>query len=231
MPVLHFSRDPDELAQDLRHLGDFPGRPHVRIGDGLDQRHAQAVGLVDTAVPAVAHLPAGILLEAKLADADPAVLVGDPAVRAQDGRSLEAGGDAAVEVLLPGDVELAHDIAAEEQGHFEGDVERLLVELEGRRIVHLVGADVLGVELVNDLFVGLEFHEGGAVVLAELGEGRAHMAQHLRVVSLVVLAGRAAAEQLLTGVELLVDLEAGLEPQPGIVFFPELPVIEDPGHG
>ena len=92
-----------------------------------------------------------------------------------------------------------------------------LVHLERRRVVHLVGADRLPVDPVDDLLLGLELHEGGAVVLAELGEGRPHVAEDLGVVLVAVAAGRAAAEELLLGQELLVDLEAGAEADLGVI--------------
>ncbi len=193
------------------------GRAHVGAGHGLDERHAQAVGQVDAAVADVADLAAGVLLEAELDDGDAAVLVRDPAVDADDGRALEAGRDAAVEVLLAGDVELVDEGEVVEHGHAEGDVEGLVVHHERRRVVHLVGADRLPVDPVDDLLLGLELHEGRAVVLAELGQGRPHVAEDLGVVLVAVAAGRAAAEELLFGQELLVDLEAGAEADLGVI--------------
>jgi hypothetical protein len=65
--------------------------------------------------------------------------------------------------------------------------------------------------------LGLELHEGRAVVLAELGQGRAHVAEDLGVVLAAVAAGRAAAEELLFGQDLLVDLEARAEPDRFVV--------------
>ncbi|MCK7518234.1 MAG: hypothetical protein MZV64_11195 [Ignavibacteriales bacterium] len=131
----------------------------------------------------VADLAAGVLLEAELDDRDAAVLVRDGAVDAEDGRALEAGRDAAVEVLLAGDVDLVDEVEAVEQGDAEGPVEGLLVDHERRRVVHLVGADRLPVDPVDDLLAGLELHQGRAVVLAELGQGRPHVAEDLGVVA------------------------------------------------
>ncbi len=65
-------------------------------------------------------------------------------------------------------------------------------------------------------FAGLELHQGGAVVLAQLAQGGPHVAQHLRLHLVVVLAGGAAAEQLAPGQELLVDLQAHHEAQFGV---------------
>ena len=61
---------------------------------------------------------------------------------------------------------------------------------------------------VDDVLPGLELHQRGAVVLAELREGGPHVAQHLAVVRGGVVARRAAAEHLRFGEQLLVDLEA-----------------------
>ncbi len=108
-------------------------------------------------------------------------------------------------------------LQAVEHGDAEGDVEGLLVDHERRRVVHLVGADRLPVDAVDDLLLGLELHQGRAVVLAQLGQGRPHVAEDLGVVLLAVAAGRAAAEELLLGQELLVDLEAGAEADLGVV--------------
>jgi hypothetical protein len=56
----------------------------------------------------VAHFAAGILLKAELNDADEAVFVGNGAIDASDRRSLESGGNAAVEILLSGDMQLIY---------------------------------------------------------------------------------------------------------------------------
>ncbi|MBP1770479.1 MAG: hypothetical protein H6P96_1097 [Candidatus Aminicenantes bacterium] len=166
----HVTGAADEPAQDLGHLGDLLRRPHVGTGDGLDEGHAQAVGQVGPAVADIADLAAGVLLESELDDRDSTVVVGDGSVDAEDGRALEAGRDAAVEVLLAGDVDLVDEVEAVEQGDAEGPVEGLLVDHERRGVVHLVGADRLPVDPVDDLLAGLELHQGRAVVLAELGQ-------------------------------------------------------------
>jgi hypothetical protein len=62
------ARAPDEPAADLGHFGHLVGRAHVGTGDGLDERHAQAVGDVGPQVADVADLAAGVLLEAELDD-------------------------------------------------------------------------------------------------------------------------------------------------------------------
>ena len=86
-----------------------------------------------------------------------------------------------------------------------------------RRVVHLVGADGLPLDAVDDFLPGLELHQGRAVVFAQLGQGRPHVAQDLGVVGRAVMAGRAAAEELPLGQELLVDFQAGLEADGGVV--------------
>ena len=216
-PGPHPPRAPDETPEDLGDVGDLLRRPHVRAGDRLDERHAQPVREVNAAVADVADLAAGVLLEAELDDPDVPSLVGDLPVDADDRRPLEPRRDAPVEVLLAGDVQLVDHLAVVEQADLEGDVQRLLVDHEGRRVVHLVGADGLPFDPVDDLFFGLELHEGRAVVLPELGQGRPHVAEDLGVELRAIAAGRAAAEQLLGRQELLMDLEAGLEPDGRVV--------------
>ena len=87
----------------------------------------------------------------------------------------------------------------------------MLVDHERRRVVHLVGADRLPVDPVDDLLLRFELHEGRAIVFAELGQRRPHVAEDLGVVFIAVASGRTAAEKLLFGQDLLVDLEAGAE--------------------
>ena len=61
---------------------------------------------------------------------------------------------------------------------------------------------------IDDVLPGLELHQGGAVVLAQLGEGGAHVPQHGSVVGLGEEPRRTLAEHLLLGQQLLVYLEA-----------------------
>ena len=79
----------------------------------------------------------------------------------------------------------------------------VLVDEEGRRVVHLVGADVQMVEEIDDLLLGLELHQRGAVVLAQFAERGPHVAEHFTVVALGIEAGGAAAKELVFGEELL----------------------------
>jgi len=187
-------------------------------------------------VPAVADLAAGILFDADLPDAHRAVAEGHLAVGADDGGTLEAGGDAAVQVLLAGDVHFADDVAAQQHRHQQAAVQGQVVHLEGRGVVHLVGADRLAVQQVDDLLARLELHQRGAVVLAHLRERRAHVAQDLGVVVVaVVAAGGAAAEQLAHGQQLLVDLQPAAEAQGGVVVVrqcaPGRERLQEPGIG
>ena len=85
----------------------------------------------------------------------------------------------------------------------------VLVHQERRRIVHLVGADVEMVQEIDDLLLGLELHQRGAVVLAQFAERGPHVAQHFAVVGLGVEAGGAAAEELMFGEELLMHFQSG----------------------
>ena len=200
-----------DAADEEDRLLDLVGRAQVGPGDGLDERHPEAVGPPDDAVPAVAHLAAGVLLDRHLRDGERPAAERDLPVHADDGGPLEAGRDRAVEVLLPRDVDLVDDVAAEHEALLDGDVDRLLVHEERGRVVHLVGADVLHVEEVDDVLLRLELHQRGAVVLAELREGRPHVPEDRPVVGLGVEPRRAAAEELRRGQELLVDLQSADE--------------------
>ena len=134
-------------------------------------------------------------------------LKGSHAVDADDGRPLEARGNRPVEVLLSGDVDLVDDVHIHRQAQLDGHVDGLLVHQKRRRVVHLVGADVLRVQEVDDLLLRLELHQSRAVVLAQLREGRTHVSQHFAVVRLGVEPRGTATEQLLPGQELLVHLQ------------------------
>jgi len=96
-----------------------------------------------------------------------------------------------------------------ERTHFNGHIERDLVDQERRGVIHLVGADVEMVEEIDDLLLGFELHQRGAVVLAEFAEGGAHVAEDFAVVGLGVEAGGAAAEELVFGEELLMHFQSG----------------------
>ncbi len=165
----------------------------------------------------IAHLAAGVLLEAELDDADGTILVGNRPVDADNGGALETGGNGAIEVLLASDVQLVDHDAVVEHGDAEGDVKGLFIELEGRGIVHLISADGLAVDLVDDLFFRLEFHQRGPVVLAQLRKRRPHVAENLRVIIRAIAACGTAAEELLGGQELLMDFETGFEADSGVI--------------
>ena len=164
-------------------VADFLRRDQLGPRDGFRQRHPQAVGAPDDAVAPVLHLAAGVLFERDVGDRELAALEGKAAVEAHDGRALEAGGNAAVQILFAGDVDLVDDVHAHREADFDGHVQRRLVHEERRRVVHLVGADVQVVQEIDDLLLRLELHQRGAVVLAQFAERRPHVAQHLAVVA------------------------------------------------
>ena len=114
-----------DAADEQDRLLDLVGRAQVRAGHGLDQRHAQPVGAPDDQVARSRDLAAGVLLDADLGDRELAAAERQPAVDADDGGALEAGGDGAVQVLLAGDVHLVDDVAAQHQALLDGHVERL----------------------------------------------------------------------------------------------------------
>ncbi len=214
----HVPRAAAHAADEQDRLGHLVRRAQVGAGHRLDQRHAEAVRAPHDEVTAVRHLAARILFDAHLEDGQLAPAERQAAVDADNGGALEPGGDRAVEVLLPRDVDFVDDVAAEHQALLDGDVHRVLVDEEGRRVIHLVRADVLLVQQVDDVLPGLELHQRRAVVLAELGQRRAHVAQHLAVVRVGVAARRAMAEHLALGEQLLVDFEAGDEADFGVEF-------------
>ena len=130
----------------------------------------------------------------------------------------------------------ADHVEVQQDGNGDGAVEGRIVNFEGRRVVHFVGADGFLVQEIGDVLFGLEFHQGGAVVFAHFGQGGAHVAQDFRVVMvLVVLPGRTAAEELAVRQQLLVHLEAASETQLGVVFgrqgTEQGPGLQQPGVG
>ena len=66
----------------------------------------------------VADLSAGILFYTQLTDVDGAVAKRDVAVGPDDGRALESRGNAAVQVLLAGDVDLADELSGKRTRHY-----------------------------------------------------------------------------------------------------------------
>ena len=118
-------------------------------------------------------------------------------------------GIAAVEVLFPRDMHLVDDVHVHRQADFDGHVHGRLVDQERRRVVHLVGADVLMIEEIDDLLLRFEFHQRGAVVFAQFAERGPHVAEHFAVVAFGIEAGGAAAKELVFGEELLVHFESG----------------------
>jgi hypothetical protein len=196
----HLSRGPRNRSQQPATGLQLPRREQVGLGDHLGERHPQPVGLERDAVADVGHLAAGVLLQRELADAQLAVhaqLRHPERHRAREphhGRALKAGGDRAVEVLLAHHVQLGHQVQVAELRDLDGTAHRLLV-----------GAHRAPLQAVHDLLLRLELHERGAVVLTQLAQGGAHVAQHLGVVAGDAPARGAAAEQLGGGAELLVD--------------------------
>jgi len=78
----------------------------------------------------VGDLAAGVLLDAQLDDAHLFPAQWDLALDAQDAGALEAGG-MLPSSMLARDVELADDVAAQQQRRLHGDLQRLAVEQEG----------------------------------------------------------------------------------------------------
>ena len=106
----HQTRGAAKEADVFARLLQLVGVLAVGIGDGLDQRHTEAVGLVDAAVADVADFAAGVFLNAQLDEADVLLRQLQQAFHAHDGGALEARRDGAVEVLLAGNMHLAHNV-------------------------------------------------------------------------------------------------------------------------
>ena len=70
---------------------------------------------------------------------------------------------------------------AEQKADLHADRQGLAVQFEGGRIVDIVGADAFLVQPVDDLLARLEFHQGRAVELPELGKRGSEMAEDLGV--------------------------------------------------
>ena len=69
-----------------------------------------------------------------------------PAVDAHDRRALKASWNRAIQILLTRDVDLVDDVHVHHQTQLDGYIDRLLIDQERRRIVHLVRADILMVQ-------------------------------------------------------------------------------------
>ena len=65
---------------------------------------------------------------------------GGPPVHTNDSGSLESGRDGAVEILLSRDVYFIDDVAVKEHRNLEGNIERLLIQVEWGSVVHFVSA-------------------------------------------------------------------------------------------
>jgi len=201
---------------------DFFRRRELRSSDGFNEGHSQSIGTPDRQVSPVLDFAAAVLLDAHLNDRQLATAEGQAAIDSDDGRTLKAGGNRAIQVLLAGDVDLVHDIAAQHQTLLDGDVHGPPVDHEGGCVIHLVGADVALVEEIDDVLLRLELHQGRTVVLPQLGERGTHMPQHDAVVELCVESRGTPAEHLLFGEELLVNLQPDSQPY--------LLVIDRPFH-
>jgi len=91
-------------------FGSFPGSEHIRIGDRFDERHTESVGIVDPLMTMVRNFAAAIFLHAELDHADSFIGDWKAAFDAQNAGTLKAGGNAAVQILLAGDVHLPHNV-------------------------------------------------------------------------------------------------------------------------
>ena len=197
----HATRATVQEADVVTGLFHLIGVHHLGISHCLDERHAQTVGAIDTRVADVGNLAAGVFLHAELDEAHFLVLQLDFSIDTQNGGTLETRRDGTVEVLFTGDVHFAHDLELGGEGYFECILQRLGVDGERRGVVHLVGTGGAVCDAIDNVLASLELHEGRSVILAHLGESRAHVAQQFGIVLVGFLedAGGAAAEELLFG--------------------------------
>ena len=219
----HLPRSPSELGQNMGSCLELLRSQELGLRHHLREWHAQAVSAKGDAVTDVRDLPTGVLLEGQLADGKLPVhaqfrnLKGDRSGEPHHGRPLEPGGDGTIQILLPHHVELRDQIQVAELRHLDGNPYSLSIDLERRSVVHLIRADRATLEEVYNLLVSLELHESCAVVLTQLAQGGPHMPKNLRIHLRHPSPRRAAAEELRSGVELLVDLQAGHEPEDTVV--------------
>ena len=156
---------------------------------------------------------------AHLRDAELSIQKREAPVDADDCGSLKARRDRTVEVLLARDVDLIDDVATQHEALLDGDVDGLWIDQKGRGVIDFVGADIRCVEEIHDVLARLEFHQGGSVIFSELGQSGPHMAQNRTVVVVRVEPRRALAKHFLVGEKLLMDLEADLQPDLGVIDF------------
>ena len=72
-------------------------------------------------------------------------------------------------------------------------------------------------EEIDDVLACFELHQCRAVVLAEFRQGRPHVTEDRTVVIVGVESGRALAKHLFVGEQLLVNLEADLQSDLGVI--------------
>ena len=105
-------------------------------------------------------------------------------------------------------MQLSDDAGVKQERDLHGDGKRLAVQRERRRVVDIVCAGGFAFDSVDDVLLRLELHQRRAIVLTQLTERRAHVANELGIelVASLVSARWAAAEQLLLCAQLLMDL-------------------------
>jgi len=115
----------------------------------------------------------------------------------------------------------------------DGDIDGFLVDEERGGVVHFIGTGAVPIKAIDDIFFGFEFHERGAVIFAEFGEGGSHVAQDFSIVSFVGEPDGTAAEEFVSGIELLVDFEAAFETQrfeEAVIFDRERVILHNGGQ-
>ena len=152
-------------------------------------------------MPNVGNFPARIFLKAQLYQPDFFVFQLYFAFNTNDSSTLKAGRDAAVEVLLPGDVHLANDILFRQQRNLNGNIQRFPVKRKRRCIIHLISTGGYIFYPVNNLLFGFKFHECSSVIFTQFAECWPHVPDQFGIViiAFVINTGGAITKQFFLG--------------------------------
>ena len=207
------SRRAKQHADPLGGLAGLFRAPDVGVGADLHQRDSQAVEAV--AHPGVGLLDAlgALLFEHHVLDADRPLGGLDGAVGRDEHRALEASGVGAVDDDLPHDVGLVDRVHVQQGGDLEGRLHGLAVD-PPRGLVVLLDQAGRAVGKILKLPLDAALLEGGGVDLPQLRLGGVEIpGEATRRLLGLAQVRRTRTEQLGLGVELLVDLQAGHQPQ------------------
>ncbi|KAF5032619.1 hypothetical protein DSECCO2_615360 [anaerobic digester metagenome] len=158
----------------------------------------------------IADFAAAVFFDAELNQADLFVPERNFTFNTNDGGTLKAGRDTAVEILLAGDVYFAHNVQFRQEGNFYCNIQRLTIDRKWRCIVHFVCTGCFVFNTIYNLFPGFEFHQRGAVIFTKLAERGAHMTNHFCIVDVagIEFACRTITEELFFCQQLLMHFKS-----------------------